>query len=80
MRQRQRDLWARWDYEQTPAPDWEVLVLGPNVAAAKGTAELTRTDTTGLVQSYVSDWAHVWVKEGGEWRMLVAKEAAEFRQ
>jgi hypothetical protein len=80
MRERQRDLWARWDYEQTPAPDWEVMVLAPNVAAAKGTAELTRTDTTGLVQRYVTDWAHVWVKEGGEWKMLVAKEAAEFRQ
>jgi hypothetical protein len=73
-------MWARWDYEQTPAPVWEVRVLAPDVAAVKGTIELTRTDTTGLTQSYVSDWAHVWIVEDGEWKILVAKEAMEFRQ
>lgn len=80
MRERQSEVWARWDYAQTPAPTWEVRVLAPDVAAVKGTAELTRTDTTGLVQTYVADWAHVWVLEGGEWKILVAKEAMEFRQ
>lgn len=78
MRERQRNMWARWDYDQTSAPAWEVRVIGPDVAAVKGSLELTRTDTTGLVQTYTADWAHVWIIEDGVWKILVAKEAADF--
>jgi hypothetical protein len=77
MRDRQEALWARWDYEPVSPPDWEVWVLAPDVAAVKGTVQLTRTDTAGVVQTYLSDWAHVWIIEEGEWKILLAKEAAE---
>ena len=75
MRDRQEEHWARWDYEPVAPPPWEVRVLGPEVAAVKGTvARLTRTDTTGLVQTFTASFAHVWVVEDGQWKVLLARE------
>jgi hypothetical protein len=75
MRSRQEEHWARWDYEPVDPPQWEVRVLGPEVAAVRGTVErITRTDTTGVVQNFTASFAHVWVVEDGRWKILLARE------
>jgi hypothetical protein len=77
MRERQAGFWDQYDWAVLDPPEWEVRILGPEAAAVKGTLEMTRTDTVGVVQHYYADWAEVWVIEDGRWRLLVARENTE---
>ena len=77
MRDRQERGWAQYDWAVLAPPEWEVRVLGPEAAAVKGTLEMTRTDTAGVVFRHFADWAQVWVVEEGLWKLLVAREAVE---
>ncbi len=65
--------WERFDYNQDVEYDWDVLVLAPNVAAAKTTTDYVRTNVDGTVQEWTVNWATVWVIEDGQWKLLMAK-------
>jgi hypothetical protein len=74
LRTRMTSNWARWDVEGVGQKEWEVRVLAPDVAAVKGTWQITQTDTAGLVRVFDTQDAHVWVLEESGWIMLVATE------
>jgi uncharacterized protein (TIGR02246 family) len=65
--------WAANDWEEREKGEMEVLVLGPDAAAVKGTDVVAVTDTTGAVREFTQDWAYVLVREDGRWRILVAR-------
>jgi hypothetical protein len=77
MRERQARFWEQYDWAVVDPPEWEVRVLGPEAAAVKGTLEMTRTDTAGVVLRYYAHWAELWVVEDGRWKLLIARESEE---
>ena len=65
--------WEANDWEIRERGVMEVLVLGPDAAAVKGTDVVAVTDTTGAVREFTQDWAYVLVREDGRWRILIAR-------
>lgn len=64
-----------WDTETLEWGDMDVIVLGPDAAAVKGSYYIV-ADSAGITrvrQDY--DWADVWVRQAGQWKVLVVRYA-----
>ncbi|NIM52821.1 MAG: hypothetical protein GTN62_15215 [Gemmatimonadales bacterium] len=62
-----------WDAETLEWGDMDVMVLGSDAAAVKGSYYIV-ADSAGVTrvrQDY--DWADVWVREEGQWKVLVVR-------
>jgi len=68
--------WEAWDTETFGLGDVDVEVLGPHAAAAKGSYYVVEDSlgATRVRQDY--EWAHLWVRQAGEWKLLLAKAAS----
>jgi len=75
LRSYTEQYWERWDFEVGEAGEMEVMVLGPDAAAVNWTTTYVRIDTAGDRQERTVSFAHVWVREDGQWQLLLAKQA-----
>jgi len=66
-------VWDQTDYETLISPEWEVLVLGPEAAAVKGTVVSAVTDTSGMIRERTEQLSMVFVRTDGQWKAIVAK-------
>jgi hypothetical protein len=65
--------WERQNWEIRDLGEVEVLVLGTDAAALKATAVCVVTDTAGTAQELTQDYAGVWVREDGHWKLLMSR-------
>lgn len=68
-------FWERWDWVSHEDRDVQVLVLGPDAAAVQMLGVGVLRDTVGLTLDRTSHVKQVWVREAGEWKLLVARNA-----
>jgi hypothetical protein len=74
LRRQTLTQWGRLDWQDTLEDfDWEVRVLGPSAAAVQGTAHGVVTDTLGTSADWSQHEAHVWIRENGKWKILIAR-------
>jgi len=64
--------WDRWDFEFENG-EMKVMVLGPDAAAVTFTQEQVRIDSAEVRQETAHKLTFVWVREAGQWKLLVAK-------
>jgi len=65
--------WDRWDFESFENGEMKVMVLGPDAAAVAFTQMQVRVDSAGVRQETAHELTFVWVREAGQWKLLVAK-------
>ena len=73
-------FWERWDWESHENRDVQVLVLGPDAAAVQMIGVGVIRDTAGVAVDRTSHIKQVWVREAGEWKLLVARNAFTDRE
>ncbi len=66
--------WERWDFESFENGEMSVMVLGPEAAVVAFTQTGVQVDTAGVRLETVTDLAFVWVREAGQWKLLVGKQ------
>ena len=65
--------WDRWDFESFENGEMEVMVLGPDAAAVAFTQMQVRVDSAGVRRETAHKLAFIWVRDAGQWKLLVAK-------
>ena len=68
------DTWDRWEFENLDNGEMKVMVLGPDAAVVAFTQTRVRVDTNGDEREMASDLAFLWVREAGQWKLLIAKQ------
>lgn len=71
-----QDYWNRWDIDSHEDGEVGVWVLGPDAAVAKLVSDVSMTDTAGVHREWQYNQAMLMVREAGEWKLVVAKNAA----
>ncbi len=74
LRSYTEQFWQRWDFEVGDPGEMEVLVLGPDAAAVAWTTRYVRIDAAGERQERTVSFAHLWVRQEGQWKLLLAKQ------
>jgi hypothetical protein len=69
-------VWERWDIESAENGEIKVMVFNPDAAAVTFTGTATRVDTAGVRQDRTNHIAELWVREDGEWKLLIGKNYA----
>jgi hypothetical protein len=65
--------WELWHTETFELGEVDVKVLGPDAAAARGSYYVIE-DSLGVTRVRQDhDWTHLWVREAGQWKLLLAK-------
>jgi hypothetical protein len=65
--------WERWDIESVEDDEMKVMVFSPDAAAVTSTGTSVRVDTAGVRQDQTFHIATLWVREAGQWKLLIAK-------
>ncbi len=65
--------WEGFDIESAEDGEIKVMVFSPDAAAVTFTGTATRVDTAGVRQERANEIAGLWVREDGEWKLLIAK-------
>ena len=68
-------FWNRWDFDSHEDGEVGVWVLGPDAAVAKLVSNIAMTDTAGVHREWQFNQAMLMVREAGEWKLVVAKNA-----
>jgi hypothetical protein len=68
-----QSLWERDDFGSSEY-EFDVRVLGPDAAAVKATRVSAVTTAGGVSQEQTEDFAGVWVREDGQWKLLVIRQ------
>lgn len=66
--------WERWEFEDFDNGEMSVSVLGPDAAVVSFTQTGVQIDTTGVRRETMSDLAFLWVREAGQWKLLMGKQ------
>jgi hypothetical protein len=70
-----QDYWNQWDIDSHEDGEVDVMVLGPDAAAAKIISNIAMTDTAGVHREWQYNQAMLMVRENGQWKLMVAKNA-----
>lgn len=73
LRSNTTQAWERWDIERYGSSERKVMVFSPDAAAITWTGTGARVDTSGVRQERANVMAQLWVREAGEWKLLIAK-------
>lgn len=68
------DYWDRWEFENVENGEMKVTVLGPDAAVVAFAQTRVQVDTTGEGREMASDLAFLWVREAGQWKLLLGKQ------
>lgn len=68
------DYWDRWEFENVDNGEMKATVLGPDAAVVTFTQTRVQIDTTGEGREMASDLAFLWVREAGQWKLLMGKQ------
>ncbi len=66
----------RWTVESAENGEITVMVFNPDAAAVTFTGTAVRVDTAGVRQERANHIAELWVREDGEWKLLIGKNYA----
>ena len=69
--------WDRWDWESWETGEMKVMVLGPDAAVVDFTEMQVQVDTAGVRRETANELAFLWVREAGQWKLLVAKQHSQ---
>ena len=68
------DIWNRWEFEEFENGEMKVTVLGPDAAVVAFTQTGVQVDTAGVRRETAADIAFLWVREAGQWKLVMGKQ------
>ena len=68
------DLLNGWTFEEFENGEMKVTVLGPDAAVVAFAQTGVQVDTAGVRLETALDIAFLWVREAGQWRLVMGKD------